>query len=116
MEDSGQEAMEAYLALVTFSDSQYQTIVNYMKSPTFEAKQALLKKTEEELTKLENMKEQSQGRNKYTLILKKQQQIDEQEMESLKVDKTNFLATAIDSYIKCLEIGDFHDMRVFRLV
>ncbi|XP_077976961.1 serine-protein kinase ATM-like [Glandiceps talaboti] len=112
VEDSSQEAMEAYLALARFADLQYQTIVNYMKSPTFESKQALMRKTSAELTKIERMK----GRSKYTLILAKQQQIDEQEMENLKLDKNTFLDTAIDNYMRCLEIGDFHDMRVFRLI
>lgn len=57
MEDSisGQDARlqsqrtEAFLSLARFSDAQYQSIDNYMKSSVFENKQALLEKAKEEV-------------------------------------------------------------------
>lgn len=57
MEDSisGQDARlqsqrtEAFLSLARFSDAQYQSIDNYMRSSVFENKQALLEKAKEEV-------------------------------------------------------------------
>ena len=40
---------EAFLSLARFSDAQYQSIDNYMKSSEFENKQALLEKAREEV-------------------------------------------------------------------
>ena len=50
-DNSGQEAVEGYLSLARFADTQYQNIVNYMNSPTFEAKQALMNKAAAEYQK-----------------------------------------------------------------
>ena len=50
-DNSGQEAVEGYLSLARFADTQYQNIVNYMNSPTFEAKQALMNKAAAEYEK-----------------------------------------------------------------
>ncbi|XP_006815117.1 serine-protein kinase ATM-like [Saccoglossus kowalevskii] len=110
--DTSREAMDAYLAVGRFADSQYQTIVNYMKSTTFELKQALLKKSNAELSKLETTENQ---RNKYVMTLMKQQQFDQQEMDNLKFDRATYLDTAVNNYLRCLHLGDYHDMRVFRL-
>lgn len=52
---SGQDARlqsqrtDAFLSLARFSDAQYQSIDNYMKSSVFENKQALLEKAKEEV-------------------------------------------------------------------
>lgn len=47
---------EAFLSLARFSDAQYQSIDNYMKSSEFENKQALLKKAKEEVDLMEERK------------------------------------------------------------
>ena len=48
-------ALEAYLSLAQFVDTQYQNIVNYMKSSTFEAKRALMKKAKEDAEKFKTV-------------------------------------------------------------
>ena len=48
-------------------------------------------------------------------MVDKQRQIDEQEMKTLETDKENFLLQAVGNYLKCLRVGDRHDLRVFRL-
>lgn len=40
---------QAFFSLARFSDAQYQSIENYMKSSEFENKQALLEKAKEEV-------------------------------------------------------------------
>ena len=40
--------LDAYMSLARYADSQYQNIVNYMNSSTFEAKQALIRKAKED--------------------------------------------------------------------
>ena len=49
-EDSS--ALDAFLALARFADSQYQTIVTYTKSSTYESKQALIKQAKQHLEAL----------------------------------------------------------------
>lgn len=50
-QEKGQEAMEGYLSLARFADVQYQNIVNYMSSSTFDAKQVLMKRATSEFEK-----------------------------------------------------------------
>ena len=45
-------SLDSFLALARFADQQYQGIVTHMKSSTFEAKQALVKKAKEDLDAL----------------------------------------------------------------
>ena len=45
-------SLDAYLSLARYADSQYQNIVTYMKSSTFEAKQSLMKKAQDEAERL----------------------------------------------------------------
>ena len=56
-------SLDAYLSLARFADVQYQNIVNYMKSTTYESKQALIrqaKQTAEELRAI--------GDNRYIIL------------------------------------------------
>ncbi|XP_021355309.1 serine-protein kinase ATM-like isoform X2 [Mizuhopecten yessoensis] len=106
-------ALDSYLALARYADSQYQHIVNYMKSSTFEAKQNLFKKAQQEIESLKQVGDNS--KEKYFIILNKQSQIDRQEINALEDDKSHFLVTAVENYIRCLKSGDRHDLRVFRL-
>ena len=45
-------SVDAYLALAKYADAQYQNIVNYMNSSTYEAKQSLMKKSKQEADRL----------------------------------------------------------------
>ncbi|XP_060082468.1 serine-protein kinase ATM-like [Ylistrum balloti] len=106
-------ALDSYLALARYADSQYQHIVNYMKSSTFEAKQNLFKKAQKEIESLKQVGDNT--KEKYFIILNKQSQIDRQEITALEDDKGRFLVTAVENYMRCLKAGDRHDLRVFRL-
>lgn len=46
------KSMDAYMSLAKYADSQYQNIVNYMKSSTYEAKQSLMIKAQQEADRL----------------------------------------------------------------
>ncbi len=55
---SGDEAaLDAFLSLGRFADTQYQNRNNYMKSSTFEAKQALAHRAKEDAKKLQEIGE-----------------------------------------------------------
>ena len=52
-EASGSDvAVDAYLSLARYADGQYQNIVDYMKSPTYEAKQSLMQQARLETEKM----------------------------------------------------------------
>ncbi|MBN3300154.1 ATM kinase, partial [Amia calva] len=104
--------MEAFLALARFSDAQYQSIVNYMKSSEFENKQALLEKAKQEV---DLMREHKVMNNRYTVKVQRELELDEKALANLQSDRRRFLGKAVENYIKCLQLGEGHDMWVFRL-
>ena len=59
LEQQDTVALDAYLSLARFADSQYKTKVNYMNSTAYESKQNLIEKAKQDLTKLQSMKEQT---------------------------------------------------------
>ncbi|XP_035183026.1 serine-protein kinase ATM isoform X2 [Oxyura jamaicensis] len=104
--------MKAFLSLARFSDNQYQRIENYMKSSEFENKQALLKKAKEEVGLL---REHRVERNRYTVKVQRELDLDECAIHALTEDRKNFLCKAVENYISCLLSGEEHDMWIFRL-
>uniref|UniRef100_UPI00398E438B serine-protein kinase ATM n=1 Tax=Pristiophorus japonicus TaxID=55135 RepID=UPI00398E438B len=104
--------MEAFLSLARFSDAQYQSIDNYMKSSEFETKRALLKNAKEEIDLIKEHKFQT---NRYVVKVQRECELDEQAMCALQEDRKQFLCKAVENYINCLQSGEEHDMRIFRL-
>ncbi|XP_036392547.1 LOW QUALITY PROTEIN: serine-protein kinase ATM [Megalops cyprinoides] len=103
---------EAYLSLARFSDAQYQSIENYMKSTEFENKQALLEKAKEEV---DLMREHKVNNNRYTVKVQRELELDERALANLQADRRRFLCKAVQNYILCLELGEEQDIWVFRL-
>ncbi|CAB1347999.1 unnamed protein product [Coregonus sp. 'balchen'] len=103
---------QAFLSLARFSDAQYQSIDNYMKSSEFENKQALLEKAKEEV---DLMRERKVGTNRYTVKVQRELELDERALSNLQADRRRFLCKAVENYIQCLEQGEEHDTWVFRL-
>ncbi|XP_070188647.1 serine-protein kinase ATM-like [Littorina saxatilis] len=112
-DNCGQEAVEGYLSLARFADTQYQNIVDHMSSPTFEAKRDLMNKAAAEYNKY------SEGgqvqKDRYLRTLEKQSKIDEEEVAAMIEDRKRFLQHAVCCYASCLQRGDTHDLRIFRL-
>ncbi|KAM6987939.1 serine-protein kinase ATM isoform 2-T2 [Tautogolabrus adspersus] len=104
---------EAFLSLARFSDAQYQSINKYMTSSEFENKQALLEKAKEEVDLIREQKVTI--KNRYTIRVQKELQLDEEALSNLQADKQRFLCKAVENYIRCLEQGEEHDTWVFRL-
>ncbi|TSP46813.1 Serine-protein kinase ATM [Bagarius yarrelli] len=103
---------QAFLSLARFSDAQYQSIQNYMKSSEFENKQALLKKAREEV---DLMKERKVLDNRYTVKVQRELKLDVCALDNLKADRRCFLLKAVENYTRCLALGEEHDSWVFRL-
>ena len=53
--------------------------------------------------------------SRYLRTLEKQHLIDERELNSMMADRGRFLSCALTNYLECLQFGDRHDMRVFRV-
>ncbi|KAK3095904.1 hypothetical protein FSP39_020638 [Pinctada imbricata] len=115
LEFDGDSCLDAYLSLARFCDGQYQNIVNYMKSSTFEAKQGLMKKAQDEMEKMRVLSEEELLKDRYYRTLLLQSNIDQSEMDSMERDRVKFLMTALENYLKCLRYGDKHDLRMFRM-
>ena len=54
--------------------------------------------------------------SRYYKTLYKQSAIDQSELNVMQEDRDRFLHQAVQNYIKCLQLGDKHDIRIFRLV
>ncbi|XP_054829190.1 serine-protein kinase ATM [Eublepharis macularius] len=104
--------MKAFLSLARFSDTQYQRIENYMKSSEFENKQALLLAAKEEVGLL---KEHKIEKNRYTVKVERELELDERAIHALREDRRRFLCKAVENYISCLLSGEEYDMWIFRL-
>ncbi|XP_052812043.1 serine-protein kinase ATM-like isoform X2 [Mya arenaria] len=107
-------SVDAYLSLARYADTQYQNIVNYMRSSTFEAKQTLMRNAKEEAERLREVMGES-AKDRYLRTLEKQSEIDELELSRMQEDRQLFLLKAVQNYIQCLRSGDTHNLRVFRL-
>ena len=59
-------ALDAYLSLARFADTQYQNIVNHMNSATFEAKQALVMKAKVDAEQLRQIGEKNRLARNYS--------------------------------------------------
>ncbi|XP_058274732.1 serine-protein kinase ATM isoform X2 [Hemibagrus wyckioides] len=103
---------QSFLSLARFSDAQYQSIQNYMKSSEFENKQALLEKAREEV---ELMRERKVNDNRYTVKVQRELKLDVRALDNLKADRRRFLLKAVENYTRCLALGEEHDTWVFRL-
>ncbi|KAK7172240.1 hypothetical protein R3I93_004526 [Phoxinus phoxinus] len=103
---------QAFFSLARFSDAQYQSIENYMKSSEFENKNALLEKAKEEV---DLMRERKVGNNRYTVKVQRELELDVKALANLQTDRNRFLLKAVENYIQCLELGEEHDTWVFRL-
>ncbi|XP_050985185.1 serine-protein kinase ATM [Labeo rohita] len=103
---------QAFFSLARFSDAQYQSIENYMKSSEFENKHALLQKAKEEV---DLMRERKVSNNRYTVKVQRELELDVKALANLQDDRNRFLLKAVENYIQCLELGEEHDTWVFRL-
>uniref|UniRef100_A0A672RVT5 Serine-protein kinase ATM n=1 Tax=Sinocyclocheilus grahami TaxID=75366 RepID=A0A672RVT5_SINGR len=103
---------QAFFSLARFSDAQYQSIENYMKSSEFENKHALLEKAKEEV---DLMRERKVSNNRYTVKVQRELELDVKALANLQADRNRFLLKAVENYIQCLELGEEHDTWVFRL-
>ncbi|XP_077397669.1 serine-protein kinase ATM isoform X3 [Festucalex cinctus] len=106
------ERIEAFLSLARFSDAQYQSIDKYMTSSEFENKQALLEKAKKEVDQLKTC---NVTKNRYTIKVERELELDERALSNLQADKQRFLCKAVENYIQCLEQGEEHDTWMFRL-
>ena len=105
-------ATDAYFSLAKFADLQFQNICDYMKSSTFDQKQDLIKKFRAEAKLVET----TEPNSRCYMILRKQIDMNEREVKVLYDDRDEYLCKAIENYLHCLELGDDHDMRIFRLI
>ena len=53
--------------------------------------------------------------SRYLRTLEKQTKIDKQEVAAMIEDRKRFLHHAVRCYASCLQRGDTHDLRIFRL-
>ncbi|XP_028397502.1 serine-protein kinase ATM-like [Dendronephthya gigantea] len=107
-----ESSSEAFLCLARFADSQYRNIEDYMKSWAFENKRSVMNKLKSEVA---NLKEHGVDNCRYLRELSLQSQSDEQELTQMREDRLKYLQKALKNYIRCLQVGEKHDLQIFRI-
>ncbi|CAL1538509.1 unnamed protein product [Lymnaea stagnalis] len=106
-------APNSFMSLARFADEQYQQVADHMRSPTFQDKQNLLQRSRSELKECQGY---GLRESKYLTVIEKNMKIDEEEITSMLEDRGRYLQQALVNYLRCLQHGDLHDLKVFRVV
>ncbi len=93
----------SFYSLGKFADEQYQTICNYIKSTSYEEHTELMRQFEIEKNKAKKIDPTSH----YNYSLHKQFEIDNEELKCLNSDREEYLIKAVESYLYCLELGQY---------
>ncbi|XP_046673269.1 serine-protein kinase ATM isoform X5 [Homalodisca vitripennis] len=113
--------------LARYADSEYQTLLNYIKSSVYTSK---MKSISESLTSAQKLSKAVEVTKKSTDIDRqtridlqksinmhdKQSKIDQTEVENAQKELDNFLILAIRHYMMSLEIGESDNLSIFRVV
>ncbi|XP_064646511.1 serine-protein kinase ATM-like isoform X2 [Lineus longissimus] len=107
---------DAHIALAKFADTQYQSIVNYMKSGIYESRVAAMAKARDKAEMLSASGSLEISDQKYLRFLNKQNILEEKEGNSMLSDRMCYLRKAVENYISGLCHSDEHDLHVVRLI
>jgi len=109
--------VEAYHSLAKYADEQYQNILDYIKSPAFHSRQAVIKKNKIDVMRhaKDSVKSTDMVLKRYYLNVNKQCDEDEKELTQLVLNKRNFLKIAVKYYSKCLHLNKKYEMKILRL-
>lgn len=101
-------------SLAAFADVQYKNVCEYVKSKQFEEHAELMRKFQQESTKIKVIEPNSY----FNLLLHKQYDLDREEMRSLMENRESYLLKSIEYYLKCLQLGssNYENTSVFRVV
>ncbi|XP_034946679.1 serine-protein kinase ATM [Chelonus insularis] len=103
---------DTYAALAQFSDTQYQQITAFMKTPGYESLKECTQYAKNNITKITKNKDVKRALD----IFKKQNQIDVAEYTNIKKEQKFYLERAIQYYLTTLETGDNHNFFIFRII
>lgn len=110
--------VDSFASLAKFADWNYQQLNEYLSSPQFEMKQNLINQQQTLATELQEELARNRSRDKKVacIMARKQSDIDENEIRSVKREKESFLSLAVRYYLLTLKEGGKFDKNVFRLV
>ncbi|XP_062510724.1 serine-protein kinase ATM-like isoform X2 [Corticium candelabrum] len=123
LEDNSQtesSLMKAYFSLARYGDQRYRKIADYMQSSDFEIKKELMQQQKEEFENLQlqrgtvSLPGSQQYWKRRNNTLRRQIEIDENEIKSLHEDSKSFALKSLKNYSLCMQTGDDYDLHVFR--
>ncbi|XP_059474247.1 serine-protein kinase ATM [Neocloeon triangulifer] len=112
------EKADAFRALGSFADAEYQRVVKYMNSPHFKSKMEHLEKSNLSVAALGKDKKKSVDKDFKTAltVAKMQSSIDKNEIDATDAERKEFLALAMEYYVKCLALSEERVSTVFRVI
>ncbi|XP_076265481.1 serine/threonine-protein kinase tefu isoform X1 [Rhynchophorus ferrugineus] len=100
--------------IASFSDKQYQQIVNHMKSDLFQKKLKNMKLSKRRCPSMQS--NMSMDAKRAAAIQSKQAQIEENEIEHTKAEEVAVLCLAVKYYLKNLLSCDTNNIKIFRVM
>ncbi|XP_028138214.2 serine-protein kinase ATM-like [Diabrotica virgifera virgifera] len=108
--------MDTYDKLALFADREYVQIMTYMKSDLFQKKIATMEQSKKAASSIQNQRDRTYEEAKAAAVHTRNSSIDEQEIESTKMECNQFLKLALKYYLLCLVHSDDKDIRIFRIM
>ncbi|CAL8069908.1 unnamed protein product [Orchesella dallaii] len=109
-----QEVSKANFVLAKYADAQYQNVSKYVGSEVFSAKLNHLQQARMEEDKMKNAVDLDSRRS--VLIIKKQSNYDDEEINYIYNEKSKFLLLALRHYLRGLKASHEQDLLIFRAI
>ncbi|CAH1281058.1 unnamed protein product [Diabrotica balteata] len=108
--------MDTYDKLALFADREYVQIMTYTKSDLFQKKISNMEQSKKAASSIHKQRKKTYEEAKAAAVHNRNSSIDEQEIESTKMECNQFLKLALKYYLLCLVHSDDKDIRIFRIM
>ncbi|ODN04229.1 Serine-protein kinase ATM [Orchesella cincta] len=109
-----QEVSKANFVLAKYADAQYQNVSKYIGSEVFTAKQNHLQQARMEEEKMKHLMDLDSRRS--AQIIRKQSSYDDEEINYIYKQRTEFLMLALRHYLRGLKASHEQDLLIFRAI
>ncbi|XP_071438661.1 serine-protein kinase ATM-like [Hetaerina americana] len=117
VERNSQEYLNAVRAMAEYADEQYVLTSKYINSSSYAKKQQCASHSMHIVSDFEGANRVTSDERRSIMLLEKQAELDEKELEECKADKTSYMEIALSHYIKFLIYSPKIELEiVFRFV
>nr|XP_045624832.1 serine-protein kinase ATM-like isoform X1 [Procambarus clarkii]XP_045624833.1 serine-protein kinase ATM-like isoform X1 [Procambarus clarkii] len=120
--DTSKVLEDSYHQLATYADKHYREVHQHLESDAIQTKRETIKRSQEELTQVKNLRSRTKvpleltELSKKINILEKNIKIDCNKLCELEDQKEEYLFLAMENYLKCVMVSTEHEMHIYRIV